>query len=137
RAATQGAGLANLKPLGSAAKSIQIALAPPGQHERHTTQVTLFDQGLTQVLQASVTGLVAKQPYVLALARHADGSGALESLAAFQTNPAGAAIVNAVGPIRQLVQQSQADEQRYLVIAPGAADAPGAPVQVQVLQSKY
>jgi len=139
RAATQGAGLANLKPLGSAAKSIQIALAPPGQHERHTTQVTLFDQGLTQVLQASVTGLVAKQPYVLALARHADGSGALESLAAFQTNPAGAAIVNAVGPIRQLVQQSQADEQRYLVIAPGAADAPGAPVQVQVQvpQSKY
>jgi hypothetical protein len=39
--------------------------------------VTLFDQGLTQVIQAAVTGLVPKQSYVLALAEGADGSGML------------------------------------------------------------
>ena len=38
---------------------------------RPPTSVSLFDQGLIQVLQASVTGLEPKQPYVLALARQA------------------------------------------------------------------
>jgi hypothetical protein len=94
--------------------------------------VTLFDQGLTQVLQASVSGLAPKQPYVLALASRPDGSGALEPLAAFMTNPAGAAIVNAVGPIRQIVQSDAKTERRYLVIVPGSAEQPGKPVQVQV-----
>ena len=51
--------------------------------------MSLFDQGLTQVLQASVTGLEPKQPYVLALAGEADGGGELEPLSAFMTNPAG------------------------------------------------
>ena len=67
------------------------------------TSVSLFDQGLAQVLQASVTGLQPKQPYVLALAHERDGQGPLEPLAAFMTNPAGSAIVNAIGPIRQVV----------------------------------
>ena len=35
------------------------------------TSVSLFDQGLIQVLQAAVTGLEPKQPYVLALATSA------------------------------------------------------------------
>ncbi|KUM37895.1 YncE family protein [Pseudomonas sp. EpS/L25] len=132
RAVAKGGGKDGLQPLRNVAKRVQIALAAPDKDSSHITQVTLFDQGLTQVLQASVTGLAAKQPYVLALATQADGHGPLESLAAFQSNPAGAAIVNAVGPIRQLVQGRAADEHRYLVIAPGTPDAPGAPVQVQV-----
>jgi hypothetical protein len=94
--------------------------------------VTLFDQGLTQVLQAAVSGLAPKQAYVLALASRPDGSGALEPLSAFTTNPAGAAIVNAVGPIRQIVQSDAPAERRYLVIAPGTPDKPGAPTQVQI-----
>ena len=83
------------------------------------TSVSLFDQGLIQVLQASVTGLQPKQRYVLALADKNDGTGSVQPLAAFMTNPAGSAIVNAVGPIRQIVQNSAAAERRYLVIAPG------------------
>ena len=46
------------------------------------------------------------------------------------TNPAGAAIVNAIGPIRQLVR-GEASPRRYLVILPGTPDNHGAPVQVQ------
>ena len=93
--------------------------------------MSLFDQGLVQVLQASATGLEPMHPYVLALSSAPDGSGALESLAAFTTNPAGSAIVNAVGPIRQVVRGEVEAERRYLVIAPGTPDQHGAPVQIQ------
>ena len=47
------------------------------------------------------------------------------------TNPAGAAVVNAIGPIRQMVQGEVMIQRRYLVIAPGTGDQHGAPVQVQ------
>jgi hypothetical protein len=75
--------------------------------------------------------LEPKQAYVVALAKHPDGSGALEPLASFVTNPAGSAIVNAIGPIRQQVSSGSADERRYLVVAPSAASGPGKPVQIQ------
>jgi hypothetical protein len=97
------------------------------------TQVTLFDQGLVQVLQAAVTGLEPKQPYVLALATQPDGGGKLEAIASFMTNPAGAAIVNTVGPIRQVVEVSTPETRRYLVIAPGSPEQLGRPVQLQTL----
>jgi hypothetical protein len=47
------------------------------------------------------------------------------------TNPAGSAIVNAVGPIRQIVQAEAKTERRYLVIAEGTAAHPGPVVQLQ------
>lgn len=95
------------------------------------TTVSLFDQGLIQVVQASVSGLAPRSPYVLALASAPDGGGPLEAIAAFTTNPAGGAIVNALGPIRQQVRSEQGAARRYLVIAPGTAAAPGTPVQIQ------
>jgi hypothetical protein len=91
----------------------------------------LFDQGLTQVVQAAVTHLEPKKPYVLALSSRADGGGPLEPLSAFMTNPAGSQIVNAVGPIRQIVQSTADGERRYLVIAQGTAEEPGPIVQRQ------
>jgi len=87
---------------------------------------------LIQILQASVTGLEPKQHYVLALADRIDGTGPLQPLAAFVTNPAGAAIVNATGPIRQIVQSSTESTQRFLVIASGEPSRIGAVVQVQL-----
>jgi hypothetical protein len=68
---------------------------------------------------------------VLALAERPDGGGTLQPLANFMTNPAGSAIVNAIGPIRQIVQGSGDEKRRYLVIAPQMAGKPGQPVQVQ------
>ncbi|MFZ0509993.1 MAG: hypothetical protein WAM14_00175 [Candidatus Nitrosopolaris sp.] len=52
------------------------------------------------------------------------------ALQQFMTNPAGAAIVNTIGPIRQIVQDNV--PPRYLVIVPGTAKQHGAPVQVQL-----
>jgi hypothetical protein len=60
-----------------------------------------------------------------------DGGGPLQPLAAFMTNPAGSAIVNAIGPIRQIVHDPKSSERRYLVIAPGDATTFGEAVQVQ------
>jgi YVTN family beta-propeller protein len=58
----------NLQPLGVAGLSTQLSLVPPGQKsDKAPTSVSLSDQGLVQVLEASVTGLEPGKPYVLAL----------------------------------------------------------------------
>lgn len=127
-----GDGMQNLTPLGVAGMADHFTMAPADNSQaKAPTSVTLFDQGLVQVLEAAVTGLDPKHPYVLALAARPDGSGSLQPLAAFMTNPAGAAIVNAIGPIRQIVHSDVAAQRQYLVILPGMADKPGAPVQIQ------
>jgi YVTN family beta-propeller protein len=132
-AVPEGDGLQNLQPLGLAGEKAHLTLAPrsAGKGTPAPTSVSLFDQGLIQVLQAAVTGLEPKHPYVLALSRTSDGQGALQALAAFTSNPAGAAIVNALGPIRQIVSPQADVQRRYLVIVPGTSAQPGAPVQVQ------
>jgi YVTN family beta-propeller protein len=134
-AVPEGTGTNGLQPLGIAGQAVHLMMvstaAKPVAGAQAPTSVALFDQGLTQMLEASVTGLEAKQPYMLALAQRADGSGALEPLASFMTNPAGAAIVNAVGPIRQLVRGEGDTPRRYLVIVPGATTGAAKPVQLQ------
>ena len=50
------------------------------------------------------------------------------------TNPAGAAIVNTIGPIRQVTQSTGTTPKRYLIIASGTPAQPGEPVQVQMQQ---
>src|SRR6202048_4327002 len=77
------------KTVGSAGSASSADKAP--------TSVSLFDQGLTQIFQASVTGLQPKMPYVLALSSEPNGRGKLEVIASFMTNPAGSAIANTAG----------------------------------------
>ena len=72
----------NLQALGVAGQVAHLALVSKedARDGKAPTSVSLFDQGLIQVLQASVTGLQPKQKYVLALAEHGDGSGTLQPL---------------------------------------------------------
>jgi YVTN family beta-propeller protein len=128
-AVPEGDGTKDLQPLGVAANLVHLTLVD--QDAKPATQVSLFDQGAVQVLQAAVTGLSPKRPYVLALSDHPKGTGSFEVLAAFVTNPAGAAIVNTIGPIRQVVQGDVNAPKRYLVIAAGTPKQLGEPVQVQ------
>jgi DNA-binding beta-propeller fold protein YncE len=135
-AVPEGTGTQGLKPLGIAERSTQLWLVPAGRQgvaagEKAPTSVSLSDQGLVQVLEAAVTGLEPGQAYVLALASEPSGAGVLQPLQAFKTNPAGAAIVNAIGPIRQVVRGEDKIQRRYLVIVPGSVGKLGAPVQVQ------
>ena len=124
-----GDGTANLQPLGAGSEPARLVLGPIGGPP--ATRVSLFDQGLTQVLQAAVTGLEPKASYVLALSNDPNGTRSLEPLASFTTNPAGAAIVNAVGPIRQVVQNNVPTSRRYLVIVHGTAANLGPIAQIQ------
>ena len=134
-AVPNGTRMQRLQPLGFAGQAAHFTMVPAGSEAIHgaeaPTSVTLFDQGLVQVLEASVTGFEPKYPYVLALATRVDAGGTLEPLAGFMTNPASSAIVNADGPIRQVVQSEEDAPRRYLVIAPGSRTALGQPVQVQ------
>jgi YVTN family beta-propeller protein len=134
-AVREGAGTEGLQPLGIAGQVARFTMVPAGGMAKASaeppTSVTLFDQGLIQVLEASATGLEPMRPYVLALAERSDGSGKIEPLASFMTNPAGSAIVNAIGPIRQIVQGEGNSPRRFLVIVAGTATALGGPVQVQ------
>src|ERR1700674_2549590 len=131
-AVLNGEGRDNLQSVDTVGQATHLMLAT--SDGRATTTVTLFDQGLVQVLQAAVTGLDPKKPYVLALAQDPSGGGALQPLASFMSNPAGAAIVNSVGPIRQVIQANAKESRRYLVIAPGTPQDLGPPVQMQVQQ---
>jgi YVTN family beta-propeller protein len=130
-APTAAAGVDNLTPLGLAGAAAHLTLAAPGGTQ--ATTVSLFDQGLTQVLQAAVAGLEPAKPYVLALTSNADGTGEVEALAQFMSNPAGAQIVNAVGPIRQIVdpKSETRDKRRYLALMTVENGKPGRPVQLQ------
>jgi YVTN family beta-propeller protein len=132
-ASPNNAGLANLQPLGVAGEAAHLLLqaSPLTPAAPALTSVTLFDQGLIQIVQAAVTGLEPRQHYLLALADDPGGSVSFQSLAAFTANPSGSAIVNATGPIRQIVHSADPSKRRYLVVAEGTEAAPGRIVQVQ------
>ena len=77
-AVPSGNGKDNLEPLGLAGKAVHLHLVD-GKGQA-ATSVTLFDQGVTQVVQAAVTRLEPGTSYVLALVSPA-GRGPLEPIA--------------------------------------------------------
>jgi YVTN family beta-propeller protein len=128
-AVPSGPGTGGLEPLGVAGQAAHLTLDSSSANA--VTSVSLFDQGLIQVLQAAVSGLEPKTSYVLSLATRPDGTGTIQPLAAFSTNPAGSAIVNAIGPIRQLVQPDTPAQRRFLVVMRGTPQMIGSVVQFQ------
>jgi hypothetical protein len=134
-AAPQGIDAQGLQPLDVAGQAARFSLVPVSHRSvassKAPTSVTPFEQGLVQVLEAAVTELEPKQSDVLALAAHADGSDVIEPLSSFVTNPASAQIVNAIGPIRQVVQGGADAPRRHLVILNGSPTDLGSPAQVQ------
>jgi YVTN family beta-propeller protein len=141
-AVPNGDGKEGLEALGVAGEVTHLALhMKVGTHgyakNAEPTSISLFDQGLTQILEASASGLEPKTTYVLALSEKPDGSAPLQVLSGFITNPAGSAIVNAVGPIRQIVRGTHAAARRYLVIAVGTPEHIGGVVQVQTETARH
>jgi YVTN family beta-propeller protein len=134
-AVTQGDGTANLQPLGIAGQAVHLSLSAPGSkaQSKPDTSVTLFDQGLVQVLQAAATNLEPKQNYIIAITGRPNGTGAVEPLRQFTTNASGGAIVNTVGPLRQVGRPEVTAIRRYLAIFHADANGTitGAPVQTQ------
>jgi YVTN family beta-propeller protein len=130
-----GDGLAHLEPLAESGLATHLVLGPPGGSSKGApTTVTLNNQGLIDLLQAAVTGLKPRATYRLALVRdREDPYQEFEPLSAFQTNAAGAAIVNTVGPLRHVVAGSpEPGDRRYLVIVPADESGQPKPVQIQL-----
>jgi YVTN family beta-propeller protein len=132
-AVAAGAGGENLTPIGLAGQATYLNLASKKAAKPQTT-VAVNNQGLVDLLEAAVTGLTPKQPYVLALAGNPDGSGPLEAVANFMANPAGAAVVVTLGPLRRVIEANDSATRRYLVIADVRDGKPGVPVQFQIEQ---
>jgi len=133
-AVPNGDGTQGLTPPGVAGQAVHLTLEPAAgvtDGVEAPTSVVLYDQGVLQMLEAAVTGLQPMQPYVIALSPHPDGSGPIEPLADFTTNPAGAQVVAALGPIRDAVQAEDNVQRRFLVILDGTGSQPGSPVQIQ------
>lgn len=128
-AVPEGEGTSNLQALSSANDAVHLTLGAPGSKEPSTT-VTLNNQGLVDIVQAAVTGLPAKKTFVLAISTKSDGSGELTPIVRFTTNPAGAAIVDAISPLRKAIGSDAGDARRYLVIAQDNDGSLGAVLQV-------
>ena len=127
---------AGLQPLGVAGQAAHLTLAPPAGDRRQPAQAADQRHAVRPGADPGAGGRRSpgssrSSPTCWRWRTRADGAGAVEPLASFMTNPAGAAIVNAVGPIRQIVRARRDAPRRYLVIVAGAPAKPGAPVQVQ------
>src|SRR5260221_4752315 len=134
-AVQEGDGLTNLVPIGDAGLAAHLTMGPPDAKPANPpTTVTVNNQGLLDLLQAAVTGLKPKTDYELALAEHRTSPyGKLEPLVKFSTNPAGAAIVDTLGPLRHfLAGPAVQSDRRYLVIIPAGTSSDVQPVEVQL-----
>lgn len=134
-AVPQGDGLANLEPLGKSGEAVHLIMGPPGSStQKPPTTATINNQGLIDLLAVAVTGLNPKSSYQLVLAeRVSQPYGKLQPLAEFETNPAGAAIVTTLGPLKQVLEgNAPMQSGRYLAIVPIKNGVPGLPVQVQL-----
>jgi hypothetical protein len=131
QAVPSGAGTDNLAPIGMSGEAVHVALVAVGTSDVESS-VAINNQGLIDLLEGAVAGVVPKQSYVLALAANADGSGPLEPVARFTAGADGAAIPVSIGPFRRALAGDALTPPRFLVIAPVDANgATGPVVQVQ------
>jgi YVTN family beta-propeller protein len=121
-AVPNGAGMENLTPLGEAGKTARLRLLP-GETAPPSAQasVAVNSLGLLDLVQIAAEGLAPKSQYQVYLADsdHAP-FGKLEALAVLKTNPDGAGIVQAIGPLKTLAGEgpgnSGASSRRFLIV---------------------
>ncbi len=122
---------ATASALPARSRTSTLGAGRPAKGEKPPTSVSLFDQGLIQVLQASVSGLQPKQRYVLALSDKSrrDRSGAAARRLHDQPGGFGHRQCGRADPADRA--ECRPAERRYLVIAPGEPTKFGDAVQVQ------
>jgi YVTN family beta-propeller protein len=121
-AVPNGAGTDNLVPLGEAGKTSRLHLEAGGTAlPSAQASVAVNSLGLLDLVQIAAEGLAPKSQYQVYLAEtnHAP-FGKLEVLAVLKTNPDGAGIVQAIGPLKTLASGdavgSVGQSQRFLVV---------------------
>jgi YVTN family beta-propeller protein len=121
-AVPNGAGTDNLVPLGEAGNTVRLHLQAGGfALPNAQASVAVNSLGLLDLVQIAAVGLAPKSQYQVYLAEsnHAP-HGKLEALAVLKTNPDGAGIVQAIGPLKKLARGdaggSVDQAERYLVV---------------------
>lgn len=122
-AVPNGTGAENLTSLGEAANSIQLQLQAAGAALPNArASVAVNSLGLLDLIQIAAAGLAPKSQYQVYLAESDQPPfGKLESLAVLKTNPDGAGIVQAIGPLKTLAARAGsgpvAPSRRFLIVS--------------------
>src|SRR5215467_2609433 len=114
-----GSGTDNLMPLGAAANTARLHLEAGGTAlPEAEASVAVNSLGLLDLVQIAAKGLAPQTPYQVYLAEsNQPPLGKLEPLAVLKTNPDGAGIVQAIGPLKVLGgSDSSAPSQRFLIV---------------------
>jgi YVTN family beta-propeller protein len=103
-AVPDGAGTDNLAPLGEAGNTARLHLEAAGTALPHAqASVAVNSLGLLDLMQIAAAGLAPNAQYQVYLAESDRAPfGTLEPLAVLKTNPDGAGIVQAIGPLKTL-----------------------------------
>ena len=120
-AVENGSGTANLVPLGVAANVARLHLEA-GATELPDAQasVAVNSLGLLDLVQIAATGLSPKSQYQVYLANsNVEPFGKREPLAVLKTNPDGAGVVQAIGPLKTLANNdpNSAASKRFVIVA--------------------
>jgi YVTN family beta-propeller protein len=122
-AVPNGSGTENLVPLGEAGNTARLHLEA-GESELPNAQasVAVNSLGLLDLVQIAAVGLAPKTQFKVYLAEsNKPPFGKLEPLAVLKTNPDGAGIVQAIGPLKTLAGKDSAassamPSQRFLIV---------------------
>src|SRR5712692_10423323 len=119
-AVRNGPGTDNLAPLGKAGNTARLHLRAAGTALPDAqASVAVNSLGLLDLVQFAAEGLAPKSQYQVYLAEsdHAP-FGKLEPLAVLKTNPDGAGIVQAIGPLKTLAGSARATapSRRFLIV---------------------
>jgi YVTN family beta-propeller protein len=119
-AVPNGSGTESLMPLGVAANTARLHLEA-GSTELPNAQasVAVNSIGILDLVQIAAAGLSPKSQYQVYLAdSNREPFGKLEPLAVLKTNPDGAGIVQAIGPLKTLANDdpNSAAPKRFLII---------------------
>jgi YVTN family beta-propeller protein len=115
-----GSSSENLIPLGAAANTARLQLEPTGTGPSEAqASVAVNSLGLLDLLQIAAKGLTPRTTYQVYLTEsNKEPFGKLEPLAVLKTNPDGAGIVQAIGPLKALASDAANSSlpQRFLIV---------------------
>jgi YVTN family beta-propeller protein len=119
-AVPNGSGSENLMPLGVVANTARLHLEACGTALPNAqASVAVNSLGLLDLVQIAAKGLSPQAQYQVYLAEsNKSPFGKLEPLAILKTNPDGAGIVQAIGPLKALAGKDQmtSPSQRFLIV---------------------
>jgi hypothetical protein len=126
-AVPEGSGAENLTPLGEAGNIVRFHLNAGGTFLPNAqASVAVNSLGLVDLLEIAASGLAPKSQYQVYLtdSNHSP-FGKLEPLAVVKSNPDGAGIVQAIGPLKKLGTQEAAGPaiSRKFIIVTDIKDA--------------